>query len=394
MALPAFDPCVGPINLLCDAAGDMVGSATTAASDSILSGLGKAFIGAAAQIGELTLAALDSTTAIDLSVSWLRSNIAVIATVTLPIVVGLFTVQVISSVVRREPGGLVRALTGVAKALVGSAIALAATQVALTAVDEICNYIAASAGTSIAESAARFFRLTAIATADNPAMSLVLGSILLLGFFLLWGVLLFRKAALILIAVFAPIAFAGSAWDQTKAWTRRWLEIVAALVFCKVVIVVVFVVGASAFSGTGPQVPDGALIEAQSPGLAQGISDVLVGILLLSISIFTPWLTWRFVHWSGIEAAAVMQSSMAANPVSSTVRKGGRVVMSAGQQVLLTKGMGSFAGKGGASATGAASGASAGAGESGKATAATPPISPQKPAASPAPKSPGKGTGR
>lgn len=175
-------------------------------------------------------------------------------------------------------------------------------------------------------------------------------------------------------------------------WTRRWLEIVAALVFCKVVIVVVFVVGASAFSGTGPQVPDGALIEAQSPGLAQGISNVLVGILLLSISIFTPWLTWRFVHWSGIEAAAVMQSSMAANPVSSMARKGGRVVMSAGQQVLLTKGMGGLAGKGGASASGAASGASPG--ESGKAVAASPPISPPKPAASPAPKSPGQGTGR
>ncbi|SDD22532.1 hypothetical protein SAMN05216410_2988 [Sanguibacter gelidistatuariae] len=394
MRLPTFDPCIGPINLLCDAAGNLVGSATTAASDSILGGLGQAFIGAAAQIGELTLAALDSTTAIDLSVSWLRANIAVIATVTLPIVVGLFTVQVISSVLRREPGGLVRALTGVAKAFVGSAIALAATQLALTAVDEICNYIAASAGTSIGESAATFFTLTAIATANNPAMSLVLGSILLLGFFLLWGVLLFRKAALILIAVFAPIAFAGSAWDQTKVWTRRWLEIVAALVFCKVVIVVVFVVGASAFSGTGPQVPDGALIEAQSPGLAQGISNVLVGILLLSISIFTPWLTWRFVHWSGIEAAAVMQSSMAANPVSSMARKGGRVVMSAGQQVLLTKGMGGSAGKGGASASSAASGASAGAGESGKATAASPPISSPKPAASPAPKSPGQGTGR
>jgi hypothetical protein len=38
-------------------------------------------------------------------------------------------------------------------------------------------------------------------------------------------VLLFRKAALVLVAVFAPIAFAGSAWDQTRVWTRRWLEV-------------------------------------------------------------------------------------------------------------------------------------------------------------------------
>jgi len=43
------------------------------------------------------------------------------------------------------------------------------------------------------------------------------------------------------------VAFAGAVWDHTRVWTRRWIEAVVVLVFCKVVIVVVFALGVSAF---------------------------------------------------------------------------------------------------------------------------------------------------
>ena len=194
--------------------------------------------------------------------------------------------------------------------MLGAGIALAATQLALTAVDEICEYIAAAAGMTVAQAAAQFFDFAAMAS-FAPGLQLLMGLLLIIGFILMWGVLLFRKAALILVAVFAPIAFAGSAWDQTRVWTRRWLEVVAALVFCKVVIVVAFVVGASAFTGTGPS--NGGTAEPSAGGTA-GLSDTLVGILLLAIAVWAPWLTWRFVHWSGMEAAAVMHGAVAANP--------------------------------------------------------------------------------
>lgn len=112
----------------------------------MLGGLGSAFVRGAAQIGELALSALDSTTTVDLGVAWFRANVAVIATIALPVVVTLFVIQVLGSVVRREPGGLVRGVVGVGRALLGSAFALAVTQLALTAVDGICQYIAAAAG--------------------------------------------------------------------------------------------------------------------------------------------------------------------------------------------------------------------------------------------------------
>lgn len=350
MAAPALDPCIGPVAFACEA----VASTQDAASQYVLGGLGSAFVEGAAQVGELAMSALDSTTTIDLGVSWFQANVSVIAAVALPVVVGLFVVQVLTAVLRREPGGLVRAVVGVGKAMLGAVLALAVTQVALTAVDGICEYIAGAAGMTVAQAAGQFFDFAAMAS-FAPGLQLLIGVALTVGFVLLWGVLLFRKAALVLVAVFAPIAFAGSAWDQTRVWTRRWLEVVAALVFSKIVIVVAFVVGASAFTGTGPV--DGGAPEPR-PGGAAGLSDTLVGILLLAIAVWAPWLTWRFVHWSGMEAAAVMHGAVAANPISKVARSTGNTTRYAAQQVAMsavTGGVGSAVrGAGAAKAAGGA----------------------------------------
>ena len=258
MTLPWVDVCAGPLDPLCQAAGGVAGSVGGAASDAILGGLGSAFVTAADQVSATALAALDATTGIDLTASWFTRNVGVIAAITLPAVVGLFVLQVITAVVRREPGGLVRAVVGVGQALLGAALAIAVTQTALLSADQICTFIAASANTTVTGAAARFLQLTWLAGPQaGPVLQILLGLAMIAGFLLMWGVLLFRKAALMLVAVFAPIAFAGQVWDHTRVWTRRWIEVVVALVFCKVVIVVVFVVGASAFAGIGPTDPRG-----------------------------------------------------------------------------------------------------------------------------------------
>ena len=327
MPVPALDACIGPAAAICQ-------SARGAASDYVLGGLGGSFVVGAEQVSQLALAALNSSTSIDLGVGWFRSNVAVIAAIALPVVVGLFVVQVLTSVLRHEAGGLVRAVVGVGRAMLGAALALSVTQLALTAVDGICEYIASAAGTTVTKAASQFFDFYALASI-SPALQILIGLALMLGFVLLWGVLLFRKAALVLVAVFAPIAFAGSTWDQTRVWTRRWLEIVAALVFSKIVIVVAFVVGASAFTGSGPAGP--GIPATESAGGLAGLSDALVGILLLAIAVWAPWLTWRFVHWSGMEAAGVMHANVAANPISKTARGAASTTRYAAQQAVMSR---------------------------------------------------------
>ena len=149
--------------------------------------------------------------------------------------------------------------------------------------------------------ALRFLKLSWLAgPTAGPVLQMMLGVAIIIGSMLLWAVLLFRKAAVLLVAVFAPVAFAEAVWDQTRGWSRRWIETMAALVLCKVVIVVVFVLGVSAFATNGTtQTAAGVGKQSSSASL----SDLLVGLMLLSIAVFAPWLTFKFVHWSGMEAA-------------------------------------------------------------------------------------------
>jgi hypothetical protein len=385
MAAIVVDVCAGPLDPLCKAAGGVAGSASRAASDMVLGGLGSAFVEAADAISLTALAALDATTRIDLTAAWFTQNLGVIAAVTLPAVVGLFVLQVIASVLRREPGGLGRAVLGVGQAFLGSAVAISVTQSALLAVDQICEVIAAASGTSVEGAARRFLELTWLAGPQaGPILQMILGLGIIVGSLMLWAVLLFRKAAVLLVAVFAPIAFAGSVWDHTRVWTRRWIEIVAALVFCKVVIVVVFVVGASAFGGVGPTTADGSATSGTSSPTTS-LSDLLVGLLLLTIAVFAPWLTWRFVHWSGMEAAAVMHGSLAATPGLNAARATGSQARFMAQSALTTmlisgaavsKGAAARAGSAGPGTDGA--GAAAGPGSNSTRTTPTAPFDPPK----------------
>jgi hypothetical protein len=247
--------------------------------------------------------------------------------------------------------------------MLGSAVAIAITQTALLAADQICEFIAASAGTTVVGAASRFLKLTWLAGPQaGPVLQILLSLAVVMGFLLLWAVLLFRKAALMLVIVFAPIAFAGAVWDHTRIWTRRWIEIVAALVFCKVVIVVVFVVGASAFAGTGPTTAGGDSSPPQAAP-SSSLSDLLVGLLLLTIAVFAPWLTWRFVHWSGMEAAAVMHGAVAAGPVPNVVRASGSQARYMAQSAVTTMLLGGAGGAAGSAGGAVASrGAPTGAG--------------------------------
>ncbi len=101
-----------------------------------------------------------------------------------------------------------------------------------------------------------------------------------------------------------------------------------------------FVLGLSAFGDAG-------LIHRQPAadrGARSGLSDLLVGLLLLSIAVFAPWLTWRFVHWSGIEAGNVLHSVLAASPVPGAARAAGPKVPLHGQSVATTALLGAASG--------------------------------------------------
>jgi hypothetical protein len=129
--------------------------------------------------------------------------------------------------------------------------------------------------------------------------------------------LVVRKVLIVVTAVFAPLAFAGSLADITVSWTRRWIETTVALIVSKLILVLIFVAGY------------GILIEGAGQagsGVTQKVTQVISGILVLFLAGFAPWLALKVVHFTGDQAHQL--HSMGASAVGG-VAAGGRMAYKA-----------------------------------------------------------------
>ena len=124
--------------------------------------------------------------------------------------------------------------------------------------------------------------------------------------------LVVRKVLIVITAVFAPVAFAGSLADITVGWVRRWVEVTVALVVSKLVLVLIFVVGYFMLvQGAGQA----------SSGVSQQVTQVVAGAIVLALAGFAPWLALRLVHFTGDHAQQL--HAMASASVGGAVAAGG-----------------------------------------------------------------------
>jgi DNA processing protein len=105
-----------------------------------------------------------------------------------------------------------------------------------------------------------------------------------------------RKAMLIVAAVFAPVAFSGAAAHATRGWVRKWLEFTLAMVFCKIVIVVLFTLAVS-------------LIGTPGSGMA-AVGNLFTGLAMLLLACFAPAMLFRLVHYLGGDLIAAHHHSL------------------------------------------------------------------------------------
>jgi hypothetical protein len=211
------------------------------------------------------------------------------------VAVGLLVIQVIGSVLRREPGGLARAAKGLVVSFVGGGAAIAVVDLALGATDALCTGVVKLAtGTDITGLGRLILAPSALTAAVGGAAALLLLSLACMAAtVIVYVALVVRKVLLVVTAVFAPLAFAGSLADVTVSWTRRWIETTVALVASKLILVLIFVTGyAILVEGAG---------EAGSGATAK-VTQVISGVLVLLLAGFAPWLALKLVHFTGDQA--------------------------------------------------------------------------------------------
>jgi hypothetical protein len=231
---------------------------------------------------------LSDATAVHLGGQGFNLDLAIVGAITGIVAVALFVIQLATSVLRRDPGGLGRAIRGLFVAFVAGGAAVGVTNLALAAIDALsAGAVQVAMGSTIAQMGQKLLAGDALLGVTNPAGMFLLSIAAIAASVIVWAALVVRKALIVVSAVFAPLAFAGSLADITVGWTRKWIEIMAALIISKLVLVIIFIVGWGILDAGVGQAGRGA---------SQTVTQTATGLLILTLAGFAPWMALKLVH--------------------------------------------------------------------------------------------------
>ena len=237
------------VNPLCRA-GEALGNAGKSIGNDMFGSIADYFAGAANTATAWLWRQLNIATSVDLTTTSVKNDLIATGAIAAIVTFALFLVQVIASVLRQDSGGLGRAVRGIGVAFIGATFAIASTQILLAAVDALCNGVTQFAlGTDLAGLGSKLVVASTLATIGNPAVLLLVSLVLIAAVAVVWVALMIRKMLIVISAVFAPIAFSGAASDVSRSWVKRWIEFTFALVFSKLVLVIIFMIGLSVLDG-------------------------------------------------------------------------------------------------------------------------------------------------
>ena len=305
------------VNPLCRV-GQALGGAAKAAGNDIFGSIADYFAGVANGAVSWLWSQLNEATSIDLASPGIKSDLIATGAIALLITFALFLIQVIAAALRQDAGGLGRGVRGLAVSFIGAAFAVASTQLLLAAVDGLCNGVVHFAlNTDVRGMGTKLIVAATLKSIGNPAGLLLISLVLIAAVVVVWVALMIRKMLIIISAVFAPIAFSGAASDVSRPWVRRWIEFTLALVFSKLILVIIFMIGLSVLNGAG----QGAGSKAST-----SITTLVIGALTLLLAGFAPWLAIKMVHFAG-------ESFHAVHAQAAGATSGARTAVAAPQKV-------------------------------------------------------------
>lgn len=366
------DPITAPV---CQEAAKQVATQASSAALPLVDQLAQGLGGVASFLVRGLWVLMDSTTMVDLRTGEFTQVYDLVFGIAVVLMLGFFLLQLITGMLRREPGALARAVGGLAKSVLGSFVVITLTALLLEITDQICLALVRASGTSMeamGEELALVGTVSVVGTIATPMagalLSLFVAGLAVAAVLIVWFSLLMRKALLLVAVALAPLALAGASWDATRGWVSRWAQFVVALILSKLVMVVVFLLATT-------------LTASPVSGDLAGLTDKLAGVALLLVAGFAPYITYKAIAFMGFDmyhAMSIEQEAKAAlnrpMPVSAGSAVGGGIAGRNVQKILgpdAGQGSGTRGGVsgGGAGASTATKTASVGSSASGKAAA-------------------------
>jgi hypothetical protein len=278
-------PC--PPVVGCDPAGHLAGDAAESAAQAAFDVMGRWIASGAVTVLGRVADLITSTTSVNLdtpdgAATWFSQQYTWMRTLAVFVVLPMLLIAAISAIVHQDPSRLLRAvLVHLPLAVLGTAVAVELTDRALHLTDLLCAQVSASLGGNVRQaldSVGQAMSGLGIAGASAGGFVATIGTLLVaFGALLIWIELLIRASAIDVAVLFLPLALAGLLWPATARWARRMVELLAALILSKFVIVAVISLAAGALAN------------------GKGLDAVLAGAALLLTAAFAPFVLLRLV---------------------------------------------------------------------------------------------------
>lgn len=286
------------ISNVCDTVGETAATLISAPFDWLAQAIGQA----ASWFYQGVWALFDTTTLVDISGAGYIGVYNVVFGIAIFVMLIFFCLQLITGLIRRDPGSLSRAALGLARSVIGSFLVITLTTTLLEVVDQLSIGIIQATGTTLEEMGGKIGVLVAGLTAINltapgagAIITIFLSFLAICAAAIVWFSLLIRKALILVAVVMAPIALSGQSWDATRGWFGKWASFVLALIFSKLVIVIVFLVAINQ-------------VNAPIDMDLSSIADPIAGIVLMFIAAFAPYMVYKFISFVGFDMYHVMSA--------------------------------------------------------------------------------------
>lgn len=280
---------------ICAGSGDEIAGAAS----SPIQGLADWVGGMAEWVLEGMWALMVTTTMVDITSDAYTRVYALVFGIAVLVMLLFFLLQVITGMIRRDPGALGRGVLGLGKSVLGSFVLVMLTALLLEITDQLCEGLVQAAGTTMEQVGHRLtVMVTGIAISNvvigvGPLLTLFLTGLAFSAAFAVWISLLVRSALILVAIALGPLALAGATWDATRGWVTKWATFVVALIVSKLVMVLIFLIATEQMS---------APIEADIASVA----EPLTGIVLLMVGAFAPYLTYKLIGFVGLDLWATM----------------------------------------------------------------------------------------
>lgn len=342
-----------------DLVGGVVNDAAGAVLDAVIGFVFGLVVGAIELITNALISVMESSSSLDLTgaeFAGLAPIRAQVLGVSLFLVVGFLFLNVLRSVARGEPGGVIRALlVDLPAALLYTALFTSVANVLIIIVDNASEAMVGDLGESIGQVGAVLVAGNTVATAATGGTAAPVGGLLALIFALVyifaamvvWAELIIRSALIYIILVTAPLGFAARASAGARQIARRTIEVMFGIIVSKLGIALAFGIGASLIdTGNSIGEPDGGLIPVED------VSAMFVGVTVVLLAAFMPWMILKLIPI--MESATDMAGAERA-PFKAAAAGAGLAVAAVGAAKLAGSGTGSGSGAGGPSAGSAGS---------------------------------------